>query len=123
LKKFIKSVIISTMGTKKSSKGSAPRVSAPKTATQKKVRFEDIDTSALVNADKARRAFEGVFGGAKSESAELTLAQTIRAEKPELKGEELVHEVYKGLGGLVDVTKAKKNRENEARDRKRRASK
>ncbi len=89
--------------------------------SKKIIKFEDIDSSAMVNGVKARRAFKAVFGGAKPQTNEITLASQLRTENPDLKGEELVMEVYKGLGGLVDVNKAKKNRENEKKEKERKA--
>lgn len=83
-------------------------------------KFEDIDSSAMVNIVKANRAFKGVYGGAKSGSAEIVLANKLRVEGYE--GEELVVEVYKGLLGLLDVKKAKINRENEKKDKLKKAS-
>lgn len=85
--------------------------------SDKIVNFEDIDSSMFVNAVKALRAFKAVYGGAKPNSNELVLVQRLRSDK--LKGEELVKEVYVGLGGLVSVEKAKKNRANEAKAKKR----
>lgn len=85
--------------------------------SDKIVNFEDIDSSMFVNDVKALRAFKAVYGGAKPNSNELVLVQRLRSDK--LKGEELVKEVYVGLGGLVSVEKAKKNRANEAKAKKR----
>ncbi len=111
--------------TKEKQKGKTPgaeKSEKPKTAAEKKiVNFEDIDSSAMVNIVKAERAFKAVFGGAKGGSAELVLVQKLAGEYPDK--EKLVTEVYKGLGGLLDVAKAKKNRANEAKDRARKASK
>lgn len=84
-------------------------------------RFEDIDSSAMVNIVKAHRAFKAVFGGAKGGTAEIVLAQRLAGQFPNK--EELVIEVYKGLKGLLNPSKAMKNRENEAKDRARKASK
>ncbi len=83
-------------------------------------KFEDIDSSEMVNIVKANRAFKGVFGGAKSNSAEINLANKLRGEGYE--GEELVLEVYKGLGGLLNKAKAKVNRENEKKEKAKKAS-
>lgn len=88
----------------------------------KVVRFEDIDTSLMVNVEKAKRAFKGVFGGAKGGSNEITLAGQLRAENPKLVGAKLVLEVYKGLGGLVDAKKAAVNRKSEAKTKAAKAS-
>ncbi len=88
---------------------------------KKIVRFEDIDSSAMVNEVKAVRAFKGVFGGAKPNSAEVIAAAKLRAEG--LEGEELVVAVYEKLGGLLDKARAKKNRENEKKEKSRKASK
>lgn len=89
---------------------------------EKKItKFEEIDSSAMVNDVKANRAFKAVFGGAKAQSAEVALATQLRS--PDLKGEELVVEVYKGLGGLLNVSKAKKNRENEKKAKINKANK
>ena len=89
----------------------------------KVVKFEDLDLSACVNLVKARRAFNGVFGGAKGSSAELDLANKLRGLNPKLTKEELVIEVYKGLLGLLDPVRAAKNRVNEKKDAVRKASK
>lgn len=78
-------------------------------------KFEDIDTSEMVNGMKALRAFQAVYGGARGGSAEVILAGKLRGE---FEGEELVKEVYKGLYGLMDKTKAKTNRGNEAKAKK-----
>ena len=83
-------------------------------------KFEDIDSSAMVNEVKAVRAFKAVFGGAKGGSAEITLVQKLAGEFPDK--EELVKEVYKGLGGLLEVVKAKVNRVNEAKTKAKKAS-
>jgi len=83
-------------------------------------KFEDIDSSSMVNGVKALRAYKAVFGGAKAQSAEITLASKLRGEG--LKGEELILEVYKGLGGLVDKARAKINRKNEEKARIEKAS-
>ena len=69
----------------------------------------------MVNAEKAERAKRAVFGGAKSGSNELVLVSQIRANNPKISNDELVLEVYQGLGGLVDVKKATVNRQNEAK--------
>lgn len=90
---------------------------------KKITKFEDMDSSTLVNEVKANRAFKAVFGGAKGGSAEVTLVGKLRAENPDLKGEELVIEVYKGLLGLVDKARASKNRENENKAKIAKASK
>ncbi len=82
-------------------------------------KFEDIDTSACVNGVKALRAYKAVYGGAKGGSAEITLAGKLRGE---YEGQELVIEVYKGLGGLLNVAKAKINRANEVKDKNKKAS-
>lgn len=82
-------------------------------------RFEDINSSAMVNEVKGKRAFSAVFGGAKAGSAELILAQRLAKDFPDK--EELVVEVYKGLLGLLDVAKAKVNRVNEKKAVERRA--
>jgi len=87
------------------------------------IKFEDLDLSACVNIEKAKRAFKGVFGGAKTGSAELDLANRLRMLNPKLTKEELVIEVYKGLLGLLDPAKAKINRENEKKEASRKASK
>ena len=84
-------------------------------------KFEDIDSSAMVNEVKAIRAFKGVYGGAKANSAEVIAAVKFRAEG--LEGEELVVAVYEKLGGLLDKAKAKKNRENEKKEKARKSSK
>lgn len=83
--------------------------------------FEDIDSSAMVNIIKAQRAFKAVFGGAKAGSAENVLNVKLAGQFPDK--EELVLEIYKGLRGLLNVAKAKKNRENEEKDKLRKASK
>lgn len=93
---------------------------ALKNSEKKIVKFEDIDSSAMVNEVKAVRAFKAVFGGAKGGSAEITLVQKLAGEFPNK--EELVTEVYKGLGGLLNVAKAKVNRINETKTKKAKAS-
>ena len=82
-------------------------------------KFENVDLSAMVNGVKANRAFKAVYGGAKGGSAEIVLAGKLRGE---YEGQELVEEVYKGLGGLMNVSKAKINRENEKKDKAKKAS-
>lgn len=89
---------------------------------KKITKFEDIDSSVFVNDVKARRAFKAVFGGAKAQSAEITLVSELRTVNPDLKGEDLILEVYKGLDGLVSVEKAKLNRDNEKKALKQRAA-
>lgn len=79
------------------------------------LKFEDIDCSDMVNLEKAKRAFKGVYGGAKGDTAEICLANKLRGE---FEGEELVREVYKGLGGLIDKPKAKINRVNKEKAKK-----
>lgn len=86
---------------------------------KKIVLFSDIDSSAMVNGVKTLRAFKAVYGGAKGGSAEIVLVGKLRGE---YEGEELVIEVYKGLGGLMNVKKAKINRINEEKDKKKKAS-
>ena len=87
--------------------------------SKKITKFEDIDSSEMVNGVKAMRAYKAVYGGAKGGSAEVLLAGQLRGK---FEGEELVIEVYKGLGGLMNKAKAKVNRENEAKDKKKKAS-
>lgn len=91
---------------------------APKEVKKNK-EYKDIDSSAFVNEVKGKRAFAVVFGGAKAGSAEAALVGKLRGE---FAGEELVTEVYKGLGGLLDGSKAKVNRANEAKEKKNKAS-
>jgi len=86
---------------------------------EKVVRFEDLDLSACVNIEKAKRAFSGVYGGSKAGSVELTLANQLRITNPSIKKEELIIEVYKGLLGLLDPAKAKVNRQNEKKEKSR----
>lgn len=91
-------------------------------AKEKEIKkFADVDSSAFVNIVKAERAYKAVFGGAKSASAEVVAAQKLAGEYSDK--EELVVEVYKALGGLLNAEKAKVNRANEAKDRKKKASK
>ena len=82
-------------------------------------KIEDIDISSMVNGVKAIRAFKAVYGGAKGGSAEVSLAGQLRGE---YEGQELVEEVYKGLGGLMNVSKAKINIENENKNKAKKAS-
>lgn len=84
-----------------------------KKESKKITKFEDIDSSLMVNEVKAKRAFKAVFGGAKPQTAEVVAALELKAKNPDLKGEELVMEVYKALGGLVNKEKAATNRANE----------
>lgn len=89
---------------------------------KKITKFEDVDTSALANEAKAKRAFKAVMGGAKGGSAEVALMFKCKAENPDISVDELVTEIYKGLGGLVDAGKAKLNREQDKKERAKRAS-
>lgn len=104
---------------KEAASGKAPKVGGEAKAAFVKINFEDIDSSAMVNEIKAKRAFDAVFGKAKPQTAETVLAGKLRGQFEE---EELVLEVYKGLGGLVDESKAKVNRANEKKAAKARAS-
>jgi hypothetical protein len=90
--------------------------------TKRVVLFEDLDSSAMVNLQKATRSFAAIFGGAKSGSVEITLVSRVRSANPGIGTQELFEAVYRGLGGLVDESRAKKNRENEERDLRRKAS-
>ena len=93
-----------------------------KEKSEKKITsYEDIDSSAFVNEVKGIRAFKAVFGGAKGGSAEVTLVQKLAGDFPDK--EALVTEVYKGIGGLLNVAKAKVNRANEAKEKAKKASK
>lgn len=74
---------------------------------------------SLVNSSKLERAKKAVDGGAKPGSAELTLKVLLSKD---FQGDELVVEIYKGLGGLVNAAKAAKNRENEKKDAARKRS-
>lgn len=94
--------------------------SVPVESPKKVVRFEDFNFDSLVNETKAKRAFSAVFGGAKPQSNEVILAGKLRGQGFE--GEELVVEIYKGLGGLVDSERAAINRVNEKKSAKVRAS-
>jgi len=104
-------------------KTSENKVEEKEIKVKKIISFEDIDSSSMVNDVKAVRAFKAVFGGAKGGSNEITLVGKLRAENSDLKGEKLVIEVYKGLGGLVDLARAAKNRENEKKAKIIKASK
>lgn len=86
----------------------------------KPVNFAEVSAD-MVNGVKAKRAFDAVMGKGKGGTAEVILVQRLSADFPD-KGE-LVREVYKALGGLLNVQKAKVNRANEEKDRKRKASK
>lgn len=76
---------------------------------------EVVNLEGMVNSEKAERARKAVFGGAKAGSNELVLMSQIRANNPKISNNKLVLEIYKGLGGLVDVKKAEVNRKNEAK--------
>ena len=88
-------------------------------ATAKPVSFAEVSAD-MVNGVKAQRAYNAVHGKGKGGSAEVVLVQKLAGDFPD-KGE-LVREVYKGLGGLLNVQKAKKNRENEAKEKIRKAN-
>jgi hypothetical protein len=88
---------------------------------KKIIRFEDLELAPCANEIKAHRAFSAVYGKAKADSAEQRLASELRIERPDLKGEDLVIEIYKGLGGLLNVQQAKINREVDKRNRAARA--
>ena len=75
-----------------------------------------------MNATKAKRAVDAVHGKSKVLSVERDLVAKFRTEKPKITNEELYLEVYKGMYGLIDVVRAAKNRENEAKERKRKRS-
>ena len=79
-----------------------------------------VNLDTAVNSVKLERAKKAVYGGAKPDTAEIRLVQTLKGQG--LKDDKLVMEVYKGLGGLVDLAKAKKNRENEAKEKAKKAS-
>lgn len=79
----------------------------------------EASLEALVDAAKVERAKKAVYGGAKPDTAEIKLVQKLRGE---YQGDALVVEVYKGIGGLVDLARAKKNREAEAKRARERAS-
>ncbi len=85
-------------------------------------KFEDFDIEGFVNIDKARRAYNAVYGGAKGGSAELVLAHKIKAQAPELSQVELVKEVYLAMYGLFDKKKAEINRTNEKKEARKKAS-
>ena len=88
--------------------------------TEKKV-FDFNKVSAnMVNGVKAQRAYNAVIGKAKGGTVEVALVQRLASDFPDR--EDLMVEVYKGLGGLLNAEKAKVNRANEEKDRKRKAS-
>lgn len=84
----------------------------------KPIDFNEVSAD-MVNGVKARRAYDAVYGKGKGGTAEVVLVQRLAGDFPD-KGE-LVREVYKALGGLVNVQKAKVNRGNEKKDRERKA--
>ena len=73
----------------------------------------------MVDLAKIERAKKAVYGGAKGDTAEVKLANQLRGK---YEGDVLVVEVYRGLGGLIDLTRAKKNRENEKKAAQKRAA-
>lgn len=84
------------------------------------LKFEDFDSSKMVNASKSLRAFNCMIGKGKPQSSEIFLYNRGLVEG--YKDQELFEYIYKGLGGMMDAKKAKINRENEAKAKKRRAS-
>lgn len=77
------------------------------------LKFEDLDSSLMVNYNKSERAFKAMKGGAKPNSIELKLLTEGKAEK--LEEQKLFEYIYVGMGGLMDAKKAKVNRVNEAK--------
>ena len=100
-------------------KEAAKLAKAEAKAKAKPVSFAEVSAD-MVNGVKAQRAYNAVHGKGKGGSAEVVLVQKLAGDFPD-KGE-LVREVYKGLGGLLNVQKAKKNRENEAKEKIRKAN-
>lgn len=94
---------------------------AAKPEAPKLMRLADLKVSAsLVNKTKAERAVTAANGRPKPQTNEAALAMKFKAE---LKGEDLVLAIYKGLGGLVDAKRASTNRGNEAKAAKARRDK
>lgn len=87
--------------------------------TQSSPKVSRADLTPCVDADKLRRARLAVEGKAKPDTAEVHLAAKLRGKYG---GDALILEIYKGLKGLYNVTKAAKNRENEKKAAQRRAS-
>ena len=85
----------------------------------KPVNFVKVSAD-MVNGVKAKRAYDAVMGKGKGGTAEVILVQRLSADFPD-KGE-LVREVYKSLGGLLNEAKAKVNRANEQKARLKKAS-
>lgn len=83
---------------------------------------EDVSLGILVSSEKTERATKAVLGKGKPGSVEVTLAARLRGANPKMSQNELIIEVYKGMGGLVDLARAQKNRVNEVKDKKRRES-
>jgi len=80
------------------------------------LKFDDFDSSLMVNSNKSERAFKTIQGKAKPGSIELELLSRGKVEK--LEGQELFEYIYVGMAGLMDAKKAKINRVNEAKDAK-----
>jgi len=70
----------------------------------------------MVNGEKAERAKKAVEGKGKPGSVEVVLKAKIQNENPDIQGDELVFEIYKGMAGLVNQAKAMVNRKNEAKN-------
>ena len=99
---------------------SAGNVSGEKPEGEKKVSsLSDLDTSLMVNSAKTLRAFNALMGKTKPDTSETALAARFRGEK---KGQELFEAIYVGLGGLMNVARASKNRDNEKKAAKKRNS-
>ena len=82
--------------------------------------FDDmINKAGFVNSVKAERAVRAAFNKAKPDTNEVVLAAKIRAKDSSISKDKLIVEIYLGLGGLIDLGKAKINRINEAKERKR----
>ena len=83
-------------------------------------KFVELDSSSMVNFVKAKRAHSVMENKGKPKSNEIFLFGKHRGEG--LRGQELFEAIYLGLGGLLNRDKAKKNRENEKKAAKVRAS-
>jgi len=82
--------------------------------------MDDFDYSEMVNMQKIERTYKAMVGEAKPMSAEIKLLKEGKVEGKD--GQELFEHIYKGLGGLIDASKAKINRENEKKKAAARAS-
>lgn len=92
---------------------------APKVLDLDKLLDEAINKGGFVNSVKAERAVRAAFNKAKPDTNEVVLAARIRGKDSSISKDKLIIEIYLGLGGLINLAKAKKNRENEAIERKR----